>query len=594
MKKHGLQLAALALILMLGHAWAVTTIPGKEKKDTAKKPTQALTYEQDSVFGERFLKAVQQREKGNTDSALMLIDSCLQLNPNSAVAHFMRAEYNATQDKDTLALRDYEAAAALEPDNDTYQERVAQMYIGTGNFAKATEAYEKLYKGHRDRDDVLGILVQLYRQQKDYDKMLDAINRLEQIDGESDQLSLMRMNAYELKGDAKGAYTTLKGLADSHPNDPNFKLMLGNWLMQHKRQEEAFNIYTSVLKAEPNNAMAQSCMYDYYNATGQDAQAKEMMDKLLLGKETPSDTRIEFMRNAIQQNEKSGGDSTQITKLFKQVQQVVPRDTTVAQLKAAYYTLKKFPKDSIDNALTQLLRLQPDNAGARIQLIQDKWPSQDWKAISLLSEPGMLYNPKELAFYFFTGLSRYYLKDDDGALDALKKGTAFINDQSNPDIVSDLYSIVGEIYHSKGLKQEAYAAYDSCLQYKPDNIGTLNNYAYFLSVDGANLEKAEQMSAKAIAAEPKNATYLDTYAWVLYKLGRYAEAKIYIDQTLKFSTDSTSDNTLYDHAAEIYAKLGDYKSAASFCEQAIKHGGDAKALEKKIRWYRKMYQKKIK
>lgn len=594
MKKHGLQLAALALILMLGHAWAVTTIPGKEKKYTAKKPTQALTYEQDSVFGERFLKAVQQREKGNTDSALMLIDSCLQLNPNSAAAHFIRAEYHASQDRDTLALRDYEAAATLEPNNDTYQERVAQMYIGTGDFAKATEAYEKLYKGHRDRDDVLGILVQLYRQQKDYDKMLDAINRLEQIDGESDQLSLMRMNAYELKGDAKGAYTTLKGLADSHPNDPNFKLMLGNWLMQHKRQEEAFNIYTSVLKAEPNNAMAQSCMYDYYNATGQDAQAKEMMDKLLLGKETPSDTRIEFMRNAIQQNEKSGGDSTQITKLFKQVQQVVPRDTTVAQLKAAYYTLKKFPKDSIDNALTQLLRLQPDNAGARIQLIQDKWPSQDWKAISLLSEPGMLYNPKELAFYFFTGLSRYYLKDDDGALDALKKGTAFINDQSNPDIVSDLYSIVGEIYHSKGLKQEAYAAYDSCLQYKPDNIGTLNNYAYFLSVDGANLEKAEQMSAKAIAAEPKNATYLDTYAWVLYKLGRYAEAKIYIDQTLKFSTDSTSDNTLYDHAAEIYAKLGDYKSAASFCEQAIKHGGDAKALEKKIRWYRKMYQKKIK
>ncbi len=594
MKKHGLQLAALALILMLGHAWAVTTIPGKEKKDTAKKPTQALNYEQDSVFGERFLKAVQQREKGNTDSALTLIDSCLQLNPNSAAAHFIRAEYHASQDRDTLALRDYEAAATLEPNNDTYQERVAQMYIGTGDFAKATEAYEKLYKGHRDRDDVLGILVQLYRQQKDYDKMLDAINRLEQIDGESDQLSLMRMNAYELKGDAKGAYTTLKGLADSHPNDPNFKLMLGNWLMQHKRQEEAFNIYTSVLKAEPNNAMAQSCMYDYYNATGQDAQAKEMMDKLLLGKETPSDTRIEFMRNAIQQNEKSGGDSTQITKLFKQVQQVVPRDTTVAQLKAAYYTLKKFPKDSIDNALTQLLRLQPDNAGARIQLIQDKWPSQDWKAISLLSEPGMLYNPKELAFYFFTGLSRYYLKDDDGALDALKKGTAFINDQSNPDIVSDLYSIVGEIYHSKGLKQEAYAAYDSCLQYKPDNIGTLNNYAYFLSVDGANLEKAEQMSAKAIAAEPKNATYLDTYAWVLFKLGRYAEAKIYIDQTLKFSTDSTSDNTLYDHAAEIYAKLGDYKSAASFCEQAIKHGGDAKALEKKIRWYRKMYQKKIK
>lgn len=590
MKKHGLQFAALVMVIILGHTIAVSSILGNDRKKTAAKPVKALTYAQDSLFGERFLKAVQQREKGHADSSMIYIDSCLQINPNSAVAHFLRAEYNASLDKDTLALRDYEAAAMLEPDNDTYQERVAQMYIGTGNFAKATEAYEKLYKGHRDRDDVLTILVQLYRQQKNYDKMLDAINRLELVDGASDQLSMMRMNAYELKGDEKGAYATLKGLADSHPNDPNFKLMLGNWLMQHKRQQEAYAIYTAVLKTEPDNAMAQSCMYDYYNETGQDAQAQEMMDRLLLGKDTPADTRIQFFRNAIQQNEKTGGDSMKIVQLFRQVQQVVPRDTMVAQLKAAYYTLKRFPKDSIDNALTDLLKLQPDNAGARIQLIQDKWPAQNWKAIVALSEPGMLYNPNELAFYFFTGLSRYYLKDDDGALAAMKKGTACINDQSTPDMVADLYSIMGEIYHAQGMNKEAYAAYDSCLQYKPDNTATLNNYAYFLTVDGTQLDKAEQMSAKAIAAEPKNATYLDTYAWVLYKLGRYADAKIYIDQTLKFSTDSATDNTIYEHAAAIYAQLGDYKSAVSFCEQAMKHGGDAKALEKKIR----IYQKKTK
>lgn len=183
MKKHGLQLAVLVLAVVLSHTIAVSSILGNDKKKVTAKPVQALTYEQDSVFGERFLKVVQQREKGNADSSMMYIDSCLQINPNSAVAHFMRAEYNASKDKDTLALRDYEAAATLEPDNDTYQERVAQMYIGTGNFAKATEAYEKLYKGHRDRDDVLTVLVQLYRQQKDYDKMLDAINRLEQVDG---------------------------------------------------------------------------------------------------------------------------------------------------------------------------------------------------------------------------------------------------------------------------------------------------------------------------------------------------------------------------------------------------------------------------
>lgn len=585
MRKRGLHILALAFAAVVCHVAAVSSVLGSKDKEAVNADT--LTYEQDSLFGERFLSALRQREKGNADSSMMLIDSCLRINPRSAVAHYMRADYYAGKDSVDLAFSHLETAARLAPDNDTYQERLAQMSLGMGYFDKAIDTYERLYQAHRDRDDVVAILVRLYGRQKKYDKMLDAIRRLEEMDGQSDQLSLMRMNAYEMKGDAKGAYNTLKALADSHPNDPNFKLMLGNWLMQHKRMQEAYDIYSGVLKSEPDNAMAQSCLYDYYNGSGQDALAKDMMNRLLFGKETPQETRVQFLRNAIQQNESTGGDSTNVVELFRKVQAVVPRDTTVAQLKAAYYTLRKFPKDSIDNALAQLIQLQPDNADARVQLIQDKWASQDWKEIAALSEPGMLYNPDFLPFYFFTGLSRYYLKDDKGALDALRKGTAFINDQSNTAIVAEIYSIMGEIYSANDLKKEAYAAYDSCLQYDPGNIGTLNNYAYFLSVDGVDLDRAEKMSAKAIAAEPKNATYLDTYAWILYRLGRYADAKIYIDQTLKFVSDSTSSNTLYEHAADIYAALGDYGSAASFCEKAVKQGGDAKALEKKIRLYRK-------
>lgn len=575
-------------ILAVAAVFGFTAVEASYRSSSADSAaTDSAAYVRDSLFGEKFLTAMQLRQAGKADSALMYIDSCLTMNPNSAVAHFMRAEYYSDNNKDSLALQDFEAAAKLEPSNSTYQERVAQSYIGIGNYAKATEAFEKLFANHRDRDDVLGVLIQLYRQQRRYDRMLDAIEKLEQIDGESDQLSMMKMNAYELSGDEKGAYNTLKGVADSHPNDANFKLMLGNWLMQHKRTGEAYDIYQSVLKTEPDNAMAQSAMYDYYNATDQDSLAEDMMNRILLGKETPAQTRIQFLSNAIQHNEAVDGDSTVIINLIDRIQQIVPRDSMVAQVKAAYYTLKKLPTAKVDSALMQLLDLQPDNAGARVQLIQDKWSSQNWAEIAKLSEPGMLYNPNEMAFYFFTGLSRYYLKDDDGALDALKRGTSVINDQSNSDLVSDLYSIMGEIYQSKNQMGEAFAAFDSCLQYKPDNVPTLNNYAYFLSLEGKDLDKAERMSAKAIAAEPKNATYLDTYAWVLYRMGRYADAKIYIDQTLKFSTDSTSDGTLYVHAAEIYAALGDYRSAVGFCQQAVSHGGDAKAMERKIKEYRK-------
>ena len=195
----------------------------------------------------------------------------------------------------------------------------------------------------------------------------------------------------------------------------------------------------------------------------------------------------------------------------------------------------------------------------------------------------MLYNPDEMAFYYFTGLARYYQKDDDGALDAFQRGTSVINSKSNPDIVSDFYAIMGEIYHNKGQNDKAYAAFDSCLQWKPDQVMTLNNYAYFLSVDGKDLKKAEEMSAKTIKAEPKNSTYLDTYAWILYKEDRYTEAKLYIDQALANLSDSDMRADLLEHAGDIYWAAGLREQAQKYWTQAVKAGsGNAAALRQKI------------
>jgi tetratricopeptide (TPR) repeat protein len=264
------------------------------------------------------------------------------------------------------------------------------------------------------------------------------------------------------------------------------------------------------------------------------------------------------------------------------MQQVMPRDSNIVEMKVAYYSLKKLPEEEIDSALVELLNLAPDNAGARFQLIQNLWPKEDWKQIASLAEPGMLYNPDEMAFYYFTGLARYYQKDDDGALDAFQRGVAEINTRSNPDIVSDFYAIMGDIYHSKKMRDKAYAAYDSCLQWKSDHIMALNNYAYYISVDGGDMKKAEEMSAKTIKAEPKNATYLDTYAWILYKQGRYTEAKIYIDQALANDTDSVTSADVLEHAGDIYFHAGETEKAREYWQQAIKAGGSEADLRKKI------------
>ena len=182
-----------------------------------------------------------------------------------------------------------------------------------------------------------------------------------------------------------------------------------------------------------------------------------------------------------------------------------------------------------------------------------------------------------------------YRKDDnEGALNAFRKGVSVINEKSNPDIVSDFYSVMGDLYFQKQMRKEAYAAYDSCLQWKGDNYGCMNNYAYYLSESDDQLEKAEQMSFKTVKQEPKNSTYLDTYAWVLFKLKRYAEAKVYIEQALQNDTDSTS-HVLYEHAGDICIMAGFSDKAVEYWTEALKRDPGNKAIRKKIK-HKKYYR----
>ena len=192
------------------------------------------------------------------------------------------------------------------------------------------------------------------------------------------------------------------------------------------------------------------------------------------------------------------------------------------------------------------------------------------------------YTPEETSLYYYLGLAKYLNKDDAGALEALRKGAANIKEDTPMEISSRIYMISGDILHSMNLPEEAYAAYDSCLNINPNEISCLNNYAYYLSEENRDLKRAEQMSYKTIKAEPENVSYLDTYAWILYMQKRYEEARIYIDQALKNDSTQTS-SVIWEHAGDIYIRLGLKSDASNYWQKAIDSGADnATEIRKKI------------
>lgn len=146
-----------------------------------------------------------------------------------------------------------------------------------------------------------------------------------------------------------------------------------------------------------------------------------------------------------------------------------------------------------------------------------------------------------------------------------------------PYVASDslrglVWGYIGDAYHAAGEEKQCYKAYDKSLRYYRENPSVLNNYAYFLAEEGIRLEQALDMSGRAIALAQNNPTYLDTYAWVLFKLGRVAEAKK--SMQLAISLDGGKSPELQLHYGDILAASGERFMAEVYWRKALETGYD--------------------
>src|SRR5690606_15266341 len=131
--------------------------------------------------------------------------------------------------------------------------------------------------------------------------------------------------------------------------------------------------------------------------------------------------------------------------------------------------------------------------------------------------------------------------------------------------------VLGGNYNSLEMFAESDVAYSEALGIDSMNVFVLNNYAYYLSLRNEKLDKAEAMSLKSIELQPNEATYEDTYAWILFKLERYDEALVWIKNAI--SNTELPSATLLDHFGDILFMNGEEKEALKQWKKADKQGG---------------------
>ena len=576
-----------ARIILLSALLGLFSLAGLSQSAVPYAATVSQPYSQRD-YDILFHDAMLQRQKGHHDAAFDLLSRCRELRPDASEVYFFLAQYLGEMKKQDSAQWCFRRAYELEPDNMTYMETLAQAYINHDNYADAIEVVEKMYAADKSRQELLEMLYRLYLQQQDFDKAIEMLERMEAIDGRSERLSLAKSQLYLRMDQHDKAVSEVETLAKEHPNDVGYQVVYANGLIAVNRNDEAHDVLAHVLAEEPDNARAQAALRGYYQNVGDSLAVDSITERILLNPTAPTDVKIYQLRDLIAESEQTlGGDSTRVLALMDRMMAQEDVDPDIAELRAAYMDLKKMPRDTVAAAFSRVLELAPDRASSRLHLVQMAWDDDDDQRIIDLCQPAREYNPEEMVFYYYQGMAYYRQKDVDNALETFRNGINVITEDSSPAIVSDFYAIMGDLLFQKKREREAFEAYDSCLQWKPDNVGCLNNYAYYLSLQGDRLDEAEQMSFKTIKAEPKNATYLDTYAWILFMQQRYEEARIYIDQAIE--NDSTGNSVVTEHAGDIHFMTGDTEGALDLWQKALDDDPTNKILARKIK--RKKYIK---
>ena len=540
-----------------------------------------------------FQEAAKMKLQERHSEALDLLRHCHNIAPDAPEVLYELSLYELYFRHDSVAIDMLEHASQLDPRNTFYKEALATYHLNRNQVEKALPYLEAIAELRPTRSDILAQLTRIYTGLDRPSEAIRALDRIEILEGKMPSVSHQKFVLYKQMGEIDKGFKELESLSKEYPHEMSYRLAIADQMLDADREADALKIYDEVRRAEPDNNHLHLSMLQYYRHTGNDSLFTTTRDSLLFAPKTDTDVRVTLMRDLIaseMRNDSLGRHN--VIQTFDSLDNRFGNDLDLLQLRAAFLATYDKQNDSDFVAvMDRVIEVEPANTQAIFYLIQYYGEHQQFQQLEDLCRRAVLTHPEELVCHFYLGVALYQQGKKIEAMKAFQDGIVQKTDESRPSMVADLYSILGDIYHEIGRDRDAFAAYDSCLVYQDDNVGCLNNYAYYLSLKKRDLDRAEEMSYRTIRLEPDNKTYLDTYAWILFMKERYAEAAHYIDRVCPpDSTDSVLlamdgvSGVVLEHAGDIAAKNGKMEQALRFWRLAQQAGGDGLTalLPKKI------------
>jgi tetratricopeptide (TPR) repeat protein len=528
-------------------------------------------------FDYMFVEALKEKSLGNPQQAIQLLSGCLEMDPNSSAAMYELATIHAENNDFTSASLLLEKAIQLNPENKWYHLLLAQIYQQTQRFNDAAVIYDELLQQEPENLEFLYMKAALLSNANKIQEAIDAYNRLEEKVGVNEQISVSKQQLYIENGEVEKAFGEIEKLIESNPGDPKYYGLMADLFQSQGDSVNALKYYRKIQEIDPENGFVHFSLANYYLQNGEMEKSFEETKMGFRSQDVDLHTKLQLYMMLTANPVQSGIQPEQENELIDILLESHPNEHIVYTVRAE--SLLKSGK--LAEARTELLKALDIEKNdyilwERVLFIDNDL--QDWQGLYKHSTGAMDLFPNQPQVYFLNAVACLQLEKYDETLTVSDEGLMYVLD--NKRMEGQFLMLKGEALYKSGKMKDAFKMFDKSVELDPDNHIALNNYAYYLSLAGENLSKAEQMSGKVIERFPDNATYLDTYAWVLFKKGEFKLAKFYMESALKYGGED--NGTLLEHYGDILFKLEQTDEAIKYWQKAKDMGEVSEVLNKKI------------
>ncbi|MDN3668062.1 tetratricopeptide repeat protein [Echinicola jeungdonensis] len=559
----------ISALIISGDVLAQKKLSRKERKQQRKetKADRLFIEGEKHMMLEDFQKAFAYFEKAH------------ELKPESGAINFKMAEILARANQHEEALEYGQKAIDSDPENKYYHLLLAEVYTKQDNPQKAAEILQSLINSSENTEHYILDLASLYLSTKQFDKALNALNQAEEYFGVMEQLTVQKQRIYLRKNNLEAALSEGEKLIKANPGNPKYILALVEILYNNNQLNKALACVLESLHQYPNQPDLHLAAYSLYQEKEEFQKAQEHLFTAFQNPDLEGKVKSQTFSDIFQKEIKTPEREALLDSLAGLMVQHNGKEAVIY----AAMGNRAFAGNEKEKALSYYQQ-SLDIAVGDAKLVQNTISlmfelGREFEEISKYTTIGVEEFPQKPEFWFFEGTVNLALKNHQEAETAFEKSLE-INNGGNKQLDLMVWGQLGDTYHALKKPEKAFDAYEKVLEQNPYNEHVLNNYAYFLSLQKKDLEKAKSMSQLLVKKFPSNSTYLDTHAWVLFQMEDFQQAKIYMKKAL--DNEAMPSGVMLEHYGDILFQLGAKKEAIKYWQKAQKEEDTSDMLDKKI------------